>query len=634
MELRPLMVTRTTLRARSMLVGSALVLTLSGACSDPVPIRPRPDAGGDGGGGDGGGGGGGGGGAPFCSVGEVQPCYPGPEETEGVGVCAPGVRRCQPDGQSFGECEGAVVPGPEDCGTPVDDDCDGATNEPDAGCECTPGQVRTCYSGPERTSGVGLCAAGLQMCDVSGTSWRPCSGEVTPQTETCTDEIDEDCDGFACSAPLWAALYGDPNTQSATGVGVDAQGNIYIGGTFSGTINLTGKETGTLVSIGTSDVYVASFDASGQHRWSARFGGSGAETLNGLAVTPEGNLVLGGTFYGSFAFGGTTLSSVNALDSFVVTMSGEKGEQGWARQIGDAADQTLRSIAVDRAGNIVIAGYFSGKLLCSAPPVPVCAESAGGTDIFVRKYDPLGAVQWTKIYGDDRNQFATGVAVDGEGSVFVTGRYNGTLAVGSRQVKNTGLGPNLFVLKLDSGGNGAWLSDYGDTSSQTGTGIAVAPSGAVLVTGTYMGEINFGPAGRLPANDVQTTFVASLAPDGSPVWARWFAGDGAQESTSIVTDAENNVVVTGSVQGVIDLGGGPLPSGGGFDAFVVKLGPAGNHLWGKVLGAAGNQKSNAAAVAPGTRAIALCGAAEGKIDFGLGEHAANGSDAFVVLLSP
>ncbi|WP_437913143.1 hypothetical protein WME73_41155 [Sorangium sp. So ce302] len=627
MELRPLMVTRTTPRARSMLVGSALALTLSGACSDPVPIGPRPDAGGDGGGGSGGA-------PPLCSSGDVQPCYPGPADTEGVGVCAAGVRRCQPDGQSFGECEGAVVPRPEDCGTTVDDDCDGATNEPDAGCVCTPGQIKTCYSGPEGTSGVGLCAVGLQMCDLSGTSWRPCGGQVTPQRETCTDDTDEDCDGFACSTPLWAALYGDQNTQSATSVGVDALGNIYIGGTFSGTINLTGKEAGALVSIGTSDVYVASFDPSGQHRWSVRFGGSGAETLNGLAVTPEGNLVLGGTFYGSFTFGGTTLSSVNALDTFVVTMTGEKGEQGWARQLGDAADQTLRSIAVDPAGNIAIAGYFSGKLLCSSSPVPACAESAGGTDIFVRKYDPLGAVLWTRIYGDDKNQFATGAAVGNDGSVLVTGRYNGTLTVGPRQVKNTGLGPNLFVLKLDSSGNGVWLSDYGDTASQAGTGIAVAPSGAVLVTGTYMGALNFGAAGTLPANDVQTAFVASLAPDGVPVWARWFAGDGAQESTSIVADAENGVVVTGSVQGVIDLGGGPLPGGGGFDAFVAKLDADGNHLWGKVLGAAGNQKSNAAAIAPSTGVIALCGTAEGKIDFGLGEHGANGTDAFVVLLSP
>ncbi|WP_437966262.1 SBBP repeat-containing protein [Sorangium sp. So ce260] len=616
------MVTRTTLRARSMLVGSALVLTLPGACSDPEPFDPRPDAGSGSGGGTGGG--------PLCSVGEEQPCYPGPADTEGVGVCAAGVRRCLPDGQSFGECEGAVVPKLEDCSTTVDDDCDGETNEPDAMCVCTPGQIEACYGGPDGTNGVGLCAAGLRMCDISGTSWRPCDGQITPALETCADDTDEDCDGVACSAPLWSALFGDPNIQSATGVGVDAQGNIYIGGTFSGTINLGGD---TLVSIGTADVYVASFDATGAHRWSARFGGSGAETLNGLALTPDGKLVIGGTFYGSFTFGGATLSSVNALDSFLATLGGD-GTPGWARQIGDSADQTLRSIAVDKAGNIVIAGYFSGALLCSAPPVPVCANSEGGTDIFVRKYDPLGAVLWTRIYGDTSNQFATSVAVDGESNVFITGRYNGTLAVGPRQVRNTGLGPNLFVLKLDSSGNSVWLSDYGDTASQAGTGIAVAPSGAVLVTGTYVGELDFGPEQSLRANDAPTAFVVSLAPDGAPAWARSFAGDGAQEGTAIIADAAGNVVVAGAAQGVIALGDEPLTNGGGFDAFVAKLDPQGKTLWGKVLGAAGNQKSNAAAISPETGAVVLCGTAEGRIDFGLGEHEANGTDAFAVVLSP
>ncbi|XXX75186.1 SBBP repeat-containing protein [Sorangium sp. So ce134] len=625
MELRPLMVTRTPLRARSMLVGSALVLILPGACSESPPFNPRPDAGGGGGGG-----GGGTGGAPHCSAGEEQPCYPGPADTEGVGVCAAGVRRCQPDGQSFGECEGAVVPRLEDCSTTLDDDCDGETNEADAGCVCTPGQIEACYSGPEGTNGVGLCAAGLRMCDISGTSWRPCGGEVTPAAETCGDDTDEDCDGFACSAPLWSALYGDSNIQSATGIGVDTDGNVYIGGTFSGTINLGGD---TLVSIGTADVYVASFDATGAHRWSARLGGSGAETLNGFAVTPEGKLVIGGTFYGSFTFGSATLTSVNALDSFLVTLDRD-GAPGWARQIGDSADQTLRSIAVDTAGNIVIAGYFSGALLCSAPPLPVCASSEGGTDIFVRKYDPLGAVLWTRIYGDASNQFATGVAVDAEGSAYITGRYNGTLAVGSRQVRNSGLGPNLFVLKLDSGGSGVWLSDYGDTASQAGTGIAVTPSGAVVVTGTYLGELDFGQERSIHANDAQTAFVVSFAPDGAPVWARSFAGDGAQESTAVVADGEGNVVVTGAAQGVIALGDEPLPNGGGFDAFVVKLDPQGKTLWGKLLGAAGNQKSNAAAISPATGAIVLCGTAEGRIDFGLGEHEANGTDAFVVSLSP
>ena len=78
-----------------------------------------------------------------------------------------------------------------------------------------------------------------------------------------------------------------------------------------------------------------------------------------------------------------------------------------------------------------------------------------------------------------------------------------------------------------------------------GAAVAVAPSGAVIATGTYTGSIDFGPAGALPTNNVQTAFVASLAPDGTPVWARWFVGDGPQESASVVADAKEEARVDG-----------------------------------------------------------------------------------------
>jgi hypothetical protein len=415
-----------------------------------------------------------------------------------------------------------------------------------------------------------------------------------------------------------------------TGVGVDARGNTYVGGTFSGSIYLGGE---VLASVGTSDVFVASFDASGAHRWSARFGGNGAETLNGLAVTPAGDVAFGGTFYGSFTLGDTTLTSASALDSFVARLD-EGGNARWARAFGDRADQTLRAVTVDAADNVIVAGHFNGALVCASPPVPTCVTSAGGTDIFVRKYDPLGDAVWTKVYGDAENQFANAVAADANGNMLVTGRYSGTLTMSPHAVTNRGAGPNMFVAKLDPGGSSVWLADYGDSATQSGTGIAADVSGAALVTGTYTGTIDFGPAGTLPPRTEQAAFVASLDPDGRPAWVRWFQGDGAQESAAIATDAERNVVVTGSVQGTADLGGGPLPGGAAFNAFLVKLDPQGNYRWGKVLGATGNQKSHAVAISPATGAIVIGGTADGVIDFGLGELRATGTDAFASSFAP
>ena len=67
-----------------------------------------------------------------CVPGSTTPCYSGPPDTEGVGICSAGVKTCDSDGTSYGPCEGEVLPAPEEnCATPADDDCDGKTQCPE-----------------------------------------------------------------------------------------------------------------------------------------------------------------------------------------------------------------------------------------------------------------------------------------------------------------------------------------------------------------------------------------------------------------------------------------------------------------------------------------------------------------------
>ncbi len=63
-----------------------------------------------------------------------EACYEGPAATEGVGACAPGMRRCSYG--DFGPCEGQVLPETESCDR-ADNDCDGETDE-----GCPPGDVQ------------------------------------------------------------------------------------------------------------------------------------------------------------------------------------------------------------------------------------------------------------------------------------------------------------------------------------------------------------------------------------------------------------------------------------------------------------------------------------------------------------
>jgi hypothetical protein len=79
---------------------------------------------------------------------------------------------------------------------------------------CTPGAYVTCpYSGPAGTAGQGLCRAGRQQCNVAGTRWSACQGEVVPAAETCQQPFDENCDGSvnegcSCSGQQGQPCYG------------------------------------------------------------------------------------------------------------------------------------------------------------------------------------------------------------------------------------------------------------------------------------------------------------------------------------------------------------------------------------------------------------------------------------------
>jgi len=98
-------------------------------------------------------------------------------------------------------------PPEEQCGNDLDDDADG---EIDENCGCEAGTERPCYAGPEGTSGVGVCVAGVQRCDdhFEFPEWGLCEGAVLPGAEVNGNGVDDDCNGATdCEE---AALAEDP----------------------------------------------------------------------------------------------------------------------------------------------------------------------------------------------------------------------------------------------------------------------------------------------------------------------------------------------------------------------------------------------------------------------------------------
>ena len=167
-----------------------------------------------------------------------RPCYDpkakGCEQnSKGVwtckGECKTGLQRCTNGAWEACVLKKPTTPGQEDCNK-KDDDCDGEIDEGVCG-DCKIGETAPCY--PANTIGCsysttlkqwdckgvgkGTCQVGTKTCQKNLT-WGPCSGAITPKTETCNG-IDDDCNGKIDNEPgrttiLAKPCYsGSPNTQ-------------------------------------------------------------------------------------------------------------------------------------------------------------------------------------------------------------------------------------------------------------------------------------------------------------------------------------------------------------------------------------------------------------------------------------
>lgn len=308
----------------------------------------------------------------------------------------------------------------------------------------------------------------------------------------------------------------------------------------------------------------------------ARAGAGG--TGGGVAVDAAGNVFFVRSFDGAIDLGGGPLTSAGGFDAVIVKFDGA-GNHVWSKQFGDANHQGANDAAVDSQGNIIIVGSFQGSINFGGGVL----TSAGSSDLFVVKLDPAGNHLWSKRFGNALQQLDTRVAVDPADNVVLGLNQLGTIDFGGGPVTSAG-GEDVVVVKLSSGGAFVWNKRYGDASGQNVYDIVVDGTGALLLTGGFVGTIDFGGGALTAAPGGSDAFVVKLNPAGLCYWSKRFGGAGNNAGRSVGVDASGNVAVAGFFEGAVDFGGGPLTSAGFRDGFVVKLSAAGGHVWSKRFG--------------------------------------------------
>jgi len=317
---------------------------------------------------------------------------------------------------------------------------------------------------------------------------------------------------------VWAARYdgiggGD---DFARAIAVDAKGNVYVTGSST---DLQGRY----------DYATVKYDTNGNEQWVARYDGC----AYAVVVDANGNAYVTGTSTGDYV---------------TIKYDANRNELWAARYDGTHHSDSPTCMVIDAYSNVYVTGRSVGLDLTY--------------DYATVKYDTSGNEQWVARYNRGDDDYASAVAIDDQGNIYVTGR--------SMDLDNN---LDYATLKYDSNGNEQWVARYdglmGDSEDKA-TGIAVGADGSVFVTGGSEGfdtgfdyvTINYSsgpsdpPIADFTANVATGTFPLTVQftdqSIGSPTGWVWNFGDGGSstlQNPSYTYTSAGNFTVSLTVDG-------------------------------------------------------------------------------------
>ena len=344
----------------------------------------------------------------------------------------------------------------------------------------------------------------------------------------------------------------------------------------AGTLNLT--------SAGVRDIFVCKLNASGNLVWAKQFAGTADEQAKAIALDAAGNVYTTGYFTGTVDFdpgaGVSSLTTSGSNDIYVSKLDAS-GNFVWVKQMGGTSADIGYGIALDTSGNIYTTGNFTGTADFDPGTGTSNLTSNGSSDMFISKLDASGNFVWAKQIGGTLQDFGNAIALDASGNVYTTGFFEDTAdfdpGAGTSNLISFGAA-DIYVLKLTSSGNFAWAKQMGGTSGDYGNSIALDAAGNVYTSGTFYGTSDFDPGtGTVNLTSFGNTdiFISKLDASGNFVWAKQMGGSGYDWCDHVVLDGSANIYVTGFFDSTSDFDPGAgtnnLTSAGGLDAFVAKL---------------------------------------------------------------
>jgi len=325
-------------------------------------------------------------------------------------------------------------------------------------------------------------------------------------------------------AIAWARQFGGSFDDAALTIAVDGTGSPIIGGFYGRSTDFDPSSKVHLLNTGNgrNAGYVARLTTDGGFAWAYQFtseaiGAAERNAVNDIAVSSHGDVYFTGTFADVADFDPTAAryeyKSKGKDDAYLGHLT-RKGQFQWSIPVGGKQEDGFNNIALDSAGNVYTAGYFSDEVDVNPRKgvtnlFKASADSSKGsdkfTDILVSKWAADGKPLWQAQMGGAYYETVSDLQIGADGSVYTVGSFfntvdfapgrsrvtlSSTLVLDGDSIKdsNTSFGRNesydWYVSRL-SPRNGSYINaaKFGGQDDDYGSTLAVDAGGRLLLGG-------------------------------------------------------------------------------------------------------------------------------------------------------
>lgn len=362
------------------------------------------------------------------------------------------------------------------------------------------------------------------------------------------------------------------NGMSATGLGLDSNGNILISGGFSLNVDFDPSENNVvLTAVQGLDGFVVKYDSAGQLIWSRQFGSTGFDAVSALTIDDSGNSLIGVRFTEEMDLDPSDIETdlvtpVGGIDAAVVKLDSE-GNYVWSYLVApEENNEIVSALAVNSNGHLAMGAIVNAV----SSGIPVQSMLAGvldadGSEVWVYDFQNQG----------QSNLISHIAFSQDEQSIYLGGRIqeDTDFDPSANEEIITPLFADPFLSKHTAADGSLQWAQYVQSGATADYCAGVhESSGAVFLAGSFDVVATFVPGDfttQVSSNGASDVFVSVYDADsGDFIEAETFGGIGGEKANDAFFGGANGLSIVGQFSSSLNLvEGESIPAAGFEDGF-------------------------------------------------------------------